>query len=109
MPYDQAFAERIRAILSAEEGVTEREMLGGLTFMINGNMLGGPRQETLIIRVGPDAYDEAIAQPEARHLKMVDFPMRGFVEIDISDLGDDTALSEWMALGINYAKSMPPK
>jgi hypothetical protein len=38
MAYDQDLANRIRELLSQQRGVTEKEMFGGLAFLIGGNM-----------------------------------------------------------------------
>jgi hypothetical protein len=35
--------------------------------------------------------------------------MRGFVEIGIEHLGDDEQLREWMAMAVDFAKTLPPK
>ncbi len=108
MTHDEDLADRIRSILADEQGVSERKMFGGLTFMLNGNMVGGPTKDTLVVRVGPDAYDEALAEPGARPLSFAKYPMRGFVELDATDL-DDARLAEWIARGVEFAKSLPPK
>jgi TfoX/Sxy family transcriptional regulator of competence genes len=109
MTYDENLAERIRAILADEPGVSERKMFGGLTFMLNGNMVGGPTKDTLVVRVGPDAYQDALAEPEARPLTFTKFPMRGFVEIDAAELADDELLAAWITRGVDFAKSLPAK
>lgn len=38
MAYDDALADRIRALLADEPGLTERRMSGGLGFMLDGHM-----------------------------------------------------------------------
>jgi hypothetical protein len=38
MAYDEDLADRIRELISAERGVEEKRMFGGLAFLINGNM-----------------------------------------------------------------------
>jgi hypothetical protein len=36
--YDEKLAERLRELLQGEEGLTEKQMFGGLAFLIKGNM-----------------------------------------------------------------------
>lgn len=36
MAYDEDLANRVRELVLAEEGVTEKRMFGGLAFMIDG-------------------------------------------------------------------------
>ena len=38
MAYDEALADRIRALLAGETGIVEKKMFGGLAFLVGGNM-----------------------------------------------------------------------
>ena len=38
MPYDEITAERVRDVLSQRRDITEKKLMGGLCFMLNGNM-----------------------------------------------------------------------
>ena len=38
MAYDEKLAERVRALVASEAGLTEQRMFGGLAMLINGNM-----------------------------------------------------------------------
>ena len=109
MTYDEGLAERIRSILRDEHGVTEREMFGGLAFMVDGNMACGVIDESLMARVGPDAYDDAL---EERHVRPMDFtgrPMRGMVFVDPAGITADTALRDWIDRCLGFARSLPAK
>ena len=53
VPYDEALADRVRAQLDGEPGLTERKMFGGIAWMLAGNMAvgligawGGPRERS---------------------------------------------------------------
>lgn len=109
MAYDEDLADRIRLIMGGMPGVTERKMFGGIAFMVNGNMAGGPVNDVLIVRVGPAEYNNALTQLEANEMTFTGKPMKGMVEIGIEALDDDHILEEWMQRGIDYALSLPPK
>ena len=79
MAYDEELAERIRAALADRTDVIERKMFGGLTFMLRGNMCCGVEKTNLMVRVGPERYDEALAQPHARLMDFTGRPMKGMV------------------------------
>ncbi len=66
MAYDEALAERVRALLGAEPELGERAMFGGLSFLLGGTVACGVLGEELVVRVGPDAHEEALARPHAR-------------------------------------------
>ena len=73
MLYDGQLVERVRGVLKGERRVAERKMFGGLTFMVRGNMACGVEHDRLMVRVGPDAYDDALGQV---HVRPMDFTGR---------------------------------
>lgn len=109
MSYDGQLAARVRDHLAGVAGVTERKMFGGLAFMINGNMACGPNGDKLIVRVGPGAYADALAEPDAREMTFTHRPMRGFVEIDQRDVQTPARLAHWIDLGAAHARSLRPR
>ncbi|MFJ7181943.1 TfoX/Sxy family protein [Streptomyces massasporeus] len=68
MAYDEGLAERIRERLGTDPRIAEKRMFGGIAFLFQGNMAAGVTGDDLIIRVGPDATDAALARPGARIL-----------------------------------------
>ena len=66
MAYDEGLAQRLREALAPENGLTERRMFGGIAFMLDGNMAVGVSSDELMVRAGPDRFDEALARPHAR-------------------------------------------
>ncbi|MFF4501239.1 TfoX/Sxy family protein [Streptomyces sp. NPDC001401] len=121
MAYDEGLAERIRQHLGDDAGVAEvgvpplersREwgsMFGGIAFLLHGNMAVGVSGDDLMVRVGPDATDAALARPGARLFDMTGRPMRGWVVVDSSALAEDAALGEWIDEGYAFAAGLPPK
>jgi TfoX/Sxy family transcriptional regulator of competence genes len=55
--YDEDLADRVRTVLPAGEAVTERQMFGGLAFMLGGHMFCGIVKDALMARLGPEAAD----------------------------------------------------
>jgi hypothetical protein len=82
MGYDQATAERVRQILAGRGGVIEKRMVGGLSFMVNGSMCCGVTGTALLVRVGRDGRDHALAQPHVRAMELGGRSLAGFVLID---------------------------
>jgi len=109
MAYDEELVERIRAVLASRTDVTERKMFGGLTFMVGGNMSCGVDKENFMVRVGPDAYDDALAQPHARLMDFTGRPMKGMVFVDEAGYRDDADLARWVQRGVDFAASLPAK
>lgn len=107
MAYDPTFAERVRRVAGA--GLAERKMFGGLCFLVGGNMAFGVTADRLMVRVGAAAEAEALAQPHTRQMDFTGRPLRGFVFVEAPGLADDDALAAWIARGVRFAASLPPK
>lgn len=109
MAYDEGLAQRVREALADADGLSERRMFGGIAFMLHGNMAVGISGDELMVRVGPEAYEDALAQPHARVFDMTGRVMRGWVVVAAEGIADDGALGDWVQHGADYARSLPPK
>ena len=81
MAYNEALAERIRIILTSRDGIREKKMFGGLTFLLDGNMVCGVANDDLVVRVGPARYDELLAKPHARLMDFSGRPLNRLVYV----------------------------
>lgn len=95
--------------MGAEFNVNEKKMFGGVAFMIGGNMACGPVGDELMVRVGPEAYDDALARPHARPCDFTGRPMRGMVLVGRQGIASDDDLAAWVESGAAYARSLPAK
>jgi TfoX/Sxy family transcriptional regulator of competence genes len=110
MAYDEDLANRIRELVSGEKGVTEKRMFGGLAFLIDGNMsVSASGKGGLLLHVDPDATDELLAKPHAEPFEMRGRAMRGWLRVDAEGLKTKAQLELWVARGVGYARSLPPK
>ena len=109
MAYDEQLAERARDVLALREGVSERQMFGGIAFMVAGNMACGVLDEDLIVRVGPDDYERALAGKHTREFDFTGRPSKGIVVVSAEGVASDEALAEWVDAGAGFAGSLPPK
>lgn len=109
MAYDEGVAQRVREVLADQRGVTEKKMFGGLAFLLRGNMCCGVVGEELMLRVGPDAYDEALARRHARPMDFTGRPMRGMLYVSGEGFEDDADLEQWVTRATRFAASLPPK
>ncbi len=75
MTYDAGLAERRREVLRDHPGIVEKKMFGGLAFMVRGRMLMGIVGESMMARVGPAAYDAALARRFVREMDFTGRPM----------------------------------
>ena len=109
MAYDQDLANRLREQLAGEDAVTEKEMFGGIAFLVGGNMAVGVSRENLMVRVGKEQGDAALEEPHTRPFDMTGRPMKAWVLVEPAGIETDEALGAWVGRGVAYARSLPAK
>jgi TfoX/Sxy family transcriptional regulator of competence genes len=108
--YDEDLANRIREQLAGEEGVTEKAMFGGLAFLVGGNMaVAIASRGDLMVRLGADGTDEALARPHTRPADMGARPMKGWILVAPEGLRTARQLGPWVRRGVAFARTFPPK
>ena len=113
MAYDAPLAEELRERLrvAAEGELTEKEMFGGLAFMVDGNLtIAASRTGGLLVRTDPADADEVLA------LEGVE-PMENRRAED-ARLGlrrrrraarPRTSLDDWVERSLAFVATLPPK
>lgn len=109
MAYNPGLADDVRVRLGDRTDLAEREMFGGIAFMVGGNMAVGVSGDDLMVRVGKETYDEALTRPGVRELEMSGRPMRGWVLVSDRGYSTESELGNWIDRGVSYAASLPPK
>jgi TfoX/Sxy family transcriptional regulator of competence genes len=109
MAYDEGLAERLRTVLSEEDGVAEKKMFGGLAFMVRGHMSVGIVKDDLMVRVSPDDYERWVKEPHARPMDFTGRPMKGFIYVDPRGYEDDADLERWVGRAVACASALPAK
>jgi hypothetical protein len=108
--YDEVLADRVRDLLVGESGLTERKMFGGLAFLINGHMsVSVSGKGGLMLRCDPEETDRLLNKPFASIFEMRGRMMDGWLRVDAAGLKTRAQLGRWTAIGVDYARSLPPK
>ncbi len=77
MAYDEDLANRIRAVLGPEPGLTEKKMFGGLAFLLGGNMaVVASHHGGVMLRIDPDESERLVATGPATLVEMRGRKMR---------------------------------
>jgi TfoX/Sxy family transcriptional regulator of competence genes len=108
--YNEDVAQRVRHVLADAGGnPMERQMFGGLTFMVGGHMTVGIVGDDLMVRVGKEAHADALALPHARPMDFTGRPMTGMVYVAAEGFADEADLDAWVRRGLAFTASLPPK
>ena len=109
MTYNEVTAERLRRELRATPDVIEKKMFGGVSFLVGGNMAVGVVGDDLCVRVGPEAFDDAVELPGARIMDFTGRPMKGWIFVAPEGFRDDESLGAWVKRGSDFARGLPRK
>ncbi|MCY3556085.1 MAG: TfoX/Sxy family protein [Gemmatimonadetes bacterium] len=106
---DNALAGRIRPLLSQLPGYSEKNMFGGVCFMINGNMCVGTWKGSLIVRLERENHEETLAEPHTRPADIAGRIMKGWALVEPAGIANEDDLAAWVARAADYAGSLPAK
>lgn len=110
MAYDEDLADRLRELLQDEPALRERQMFGGLAFLVGGHMaVSASGRGGLLLRVDPALTESLVEAPHVGRFEMRGREMDGWLRVDAEAVVDDEALRRWVALGVQHARSLPPR
>jgi TfoX/Sxy family transcriptional regulator of competence genes len=109
MAFDEALAERIRRGLARKMGIEQKQMFGGIGFLLHGNMLVGVWKDSLIVRLGPEEGDEALKEPHVSEFNITGRAMKGWVMVAPEGVEGDEQLSGWIQRAVKFVGKLPVK
>ena len=109
MAFDEGLAQRVRELLEEMPGCGEKKLFGGVCFLMRGNMACGIIGDKLIVRIGPEGYEDSLKRPHIRKFDFTGRPMKGWIVVSDPGYDADADLASWVQRGVRYALSLPPK
>lgn len=110
MAYDEDLALRLQGLLADEDGLTTKQMFGGLAFLIDGNIaVAASSKGGLMVRVDPKRHDELLAQPHAAPMIMGGRETTGWLRVSDDGIDDDADLQRWVGEALGYVRLLPAK
>jgi len=113
MAYDEHLESRITAALERKKILfNAKKMMGGLCYMVDDKMCVGIVKDTLMARIGIDAYEDAVVKPGIHPMDFTGRPMRGYVFASPEAIDMEEDLEYWLQLALDFnplAKSSKKK
>jgi TfoX/Sxy family transcriptional regulator of competence genes len=104
----QVLAARVESLV--EPGLlSSKRMFGGVTFLLNGNMLCSASPKGLMVRVGASAESRALESPHASPCIGAGRPMPGFIMVEHRGIARDSDLARWLEMARAYIETLPAK
>lgn len=76
-------------------------MMGTLALVVDGTMCCCVHDDALMVRVGPDTREDALAEPHVTAVNMRGRQMRSFVLVGAAGIATDAALKQWINRAID--------
>lgn len=109
MAYDQHVAERIRHWIDRRRGFEEKAMFGGIGFLLNGNMCIGIWKDSLVLRVGKDAWESYLEQEFVAEFDITGRSMTGWVLVEPDGFDTESQLDEHLSAALQFVRTLPAK
>lgn len=113
MAYDENLADRIRRSFDQNKvQYLDKKMMGGLCFMVDDKMCVGILKDSLMARIDPEIYQEALTKKGCKEMDFTGRSMNGYVYVDPEGIDLEDDLDHWLNLALAFnpkAKSSKKK
>lgn len=109
MPYNEHIDARITRIIANWKNTDNKNMFGGTCHLLHGNMFCGVHKDFLILRLGEENGNKALALPNVRSFDITGRPMKGWVMVAQDRFQTDTELESWLNQAKEFVSTLPSK
>lgn len=103
MAYDEHLADRIRNVLKEKTTpYEEKKMMGGLCYLVDDKMCVGVVKNTLMARIDPEIYEQALKKKGSKPMDFTGRPMKGFVFVEPEGVDLDSDLDKWVQMCLDF-------
>lgn len=106
MAYDEKLAARVRALFDGKRGFSEKNMFGGVAFLLKGKMCCGVLKNDLVARVGKDRFAQALKKPHVRPMTFTGRVSKGFVYVGPTATKNARSLKRWVDECVTFVATL---
>lgn len=110
MAYNKELTERVRQALGPLPNVREKKMFGSIGFIINDKLcigVGDHPDHNMMVRVGPDMYEEALKKKGAHPAIMRGREYKGYIFLVTEAVKTEKDLQYWVDLALDFNAKLP--
>ena len=102
MAYNEVLVSKVREALIHLPEVEEKQMFQGLTFMVNGKMCIGIRDDEIMCRIDPEVFESALERGHCRPMIHGKRTMQGYVFVNEEGYKRKEDFEFWVGLALAY-------
>jgi hypothetical protein len=96
-------------VLSEWKHTDHKKMFGGVCHLVNGNMVCGVISDFLILRLGKEEAEKALARPHVRPFDITGRPMKGWIMVSMEGFKTGKEMKDWLGMAKRFVLTLPPK
>jgi TfoX/Sxy family transcriptional regulator of competence genes len=104
MAYNENLVNRIRESLVKTANVIEKNMFGGVCFMVDGKMCLGVVKDEMMCRINPKMDEIVLEKTGCRRMDFTGKPMKGYVFISEEGMKSKKEFDYWVDLCLAFNK-----
>jgi hypothetical protein len=109
MAFDEALRARLRAHLGAMDGIVEKSMVGGIGFMLRGNLLCGVMGPDLLVRLASRDFERYLGEDGAGPMVMGGRSSRSWMLVPGTSVAGEPEMAKWIGRATEFVARMPAK
>jgi TfoX/Sxy family transcriptional regulator of competence genes len=102
MAFNEKLANRVRESLVNLSKVEEKNMFGGVCFMVNGKMCIGIVKDEMMCRINPEMETIVHEKNGCRPMDFTGRPMKGYVYISEEGMKTQKDFNYWISLCLEF-------
>lgn len=103
MSYNENLVNKVReALVDVPKEVEEKKMFQGLTFMVDGKMCIGVRDNEIVCRIDPEIYEPLLERTGCRLMTHGKRTMKGYVFVNEEGYKRKEDFSFWVGLCLEF-------
>ena len=102
MAFNQNLVDRIRESLVNVKKVEEKNMFGGVCFMVDGKMCVGVVADEMMCRIDPNMDEIVLKKRGCRQMDFTGKPMKGYVFVSDEGMRTKEAFEYWVGLCLEF-------
>lgn len=109
MAYNEKRTEQVRELLAHIPDVSEKKMFGSIGFIVNGKLcigVGDHKDHNMMVRIGPQAYEDALQRKGVLPAIMRGREMKGYVFLLEEAVQTQKELEYWVELALKFNKEL---
>jgi TfoX N-terminal domain len=109
MAFDEALRARLRARLGAMDDIVEKPMVGGIGFMLRGNLLCGVMGPDLLVRLARKDFDRYLGEDGAGPMVMGGRSSRSWMLVPGASVTGEAGMTKWIDRALEFVAAMPAR